>query len=60
MLEAQVNAERTGAQARVSPQITQASGNDDPPPSGEGTMTFVGANQVYLEQTEYTRGQGQC
>jgi hypothetical protein len=60
VLEAGVNAERSGAQARVNSQITQSSGNDDPPPSGEGIVTFVGANQVYLGQTEYTRGQGQC
>ena len=60
VLEAGVNAERTGAQARVNSQITQASGNDSPPPSGEGIVTFVGANQVFLGQTEYTRGQGQC
>jgi hypothetical protein len=60
VLEAGVNAERTGAQAKVESTITQATGNDDPPPSGQGILTFVGANQVFLGTTEYTRGQGAC
>jgi len=61
ILEAQVNAERTLAEARVNVQVTQASGTDDPPQSREYIVTFVGSNQVYLDrQTEYTRGQGQC
>jgi hypothetical protein len=60
ILEAGVNAERSGAQAKVESTITQSTGNDDPPPSGQGIVTFVGANQVYLGNTEYTRGQGAC
>ena len=60
VLEAQVNAERTAAQARVNLTVTQASGNDDPPQSGDRLMTLVGSNQVYMGETEYTRGQAQC
>jgi hypothetical protein len=58
--EAQVNADRTGAQARVNLTITQASGNDNPPQSGDRLMTLVGSNLVYMGETEYTRGQAGC
>ena len=58
VLEAQVNAERTVAQARVNLTVTQASGNDNPPQSGDRLMTLVGSNQVYMGETEYTRGTG--
>jgi hypothetical protein len=60
VLEAQVNAERTGAQARVNLTVMQASGNDTPPQSGDRLMTLAGSNLVYMGETEYTRGTAQC
>ena len=57
-----MNAERTLAQGKVRSELTSFNSNGDPAPASpsEGIVSLVGSNQVYIGNTEYTRGQAAC